>query len=64
MALLLCLTVVHISVSAEVSVFSSGTPGISVGDIAKAIGEMWRGLSEEEEENLSGKTWLQIACMS
>ncbi|KAL0036922.1 hypothetical protein WJX77_005063 [Trebouxia sp. C0004] len=26
------------------------TPGISVGDIAKVIGEMWRGLSEEEKK--------------
>ena len=26
------------------------TPGISVGEIAKAIGEMWRGLSEQDKK--------------
>lgn len=26
------------------------TPGISVGDIAKTIGEMWRGLSDADKK--------------
>ena len=26
------------------------TPGISVADIAKAIGEMWRGLSDDDKK--------------
>ena len=26
------------------------TPGISIGDIAKTIGEMWRGLSDADKK--------------
>ena len=32
------------------------TPGISIGDIAKTIGEMWRGLSDAD------KTPYQVPC--
>ncbi len=35
------------------------TPGISIGDIAKAIGEMWRGLSEQDKKPYQVSYFMQ-----
>lgn len=46
----------HVSQCWDFCLSPGETPGISVGDIAKAIGGMWRGLSEEEKKPFQVKT--------
>ena len=45
------------------SLAAAETPGISIGDIAKAIGEMWRGLSEEHKNPYQVTGLLMQCCV-